>query len=275
MLGDLIQHIPQTQKFDFGLLEEAMWLPCAGAACGRFSEGSLRLPFSDCYFEHRWHEPDGTEVVSAYLASDGIAGVETGDDHDFDFVVTEFREYPPSFFPTLNRGVSSERIWIWSGLVVTVKATSADQVGIKPLVDFNNYQHHGKDELLNQALNAASPVMVMCWLLGHRETTARDIAAPRHVNRIRERKRKAPLFAHRVITIGPNATIDAQAAAPKTLRQSPRAHLRRGHSRTLPSGRSVWVRACAVGDERRGVVTHDYRFSQVAASASPAMGAMQ
>ena len=40
---------------------------------------------------------------------------------------------------------------------------------------------------------------------------------------------------------------------------SPRLHDRRGHSRRLPDGRIVWVRACKVGDAGRGVVFHDYQ----------------
>lgn len=40
-------------------------------------------------------------------------------------------------------------------------------------------------------------------------------------------------------------------------RSSPRAHLRRGHIRRLPSG-NIWINACAVGSLKNGFVHKDY-----------------
>jgi hypothetical protein len=42
---------------------------------------------------------------------------------------------------------------------------------------------------------------------------------------------------------------------------SPREHDRRGHWRTLPDRRQVWVRPCKVGDPELGRSDHDYRFT--------------
>ncbi len=42
---------------------------------------------------------------------------------------------------------------------------------------------------------------------------------------------------------------------------SPRLHDRRGHWRTLASGRKIWVRNCKVGDASKGTVFHDYKVS--------------
>jgi hypothetical protein len=41
---------------------------------------------------------------------------------------------------------------------------------------------------------------------------------------------------------------------------SPRWHERRGHWRTLKSGKQVWVKNCAVGDKAKGAVFHDYQI---------------
>ncbi|MEM9670856.1 MAG: hypothetical protein AAF950_18260 [Pseudomonadota bacterium] len=41
---------------------------------------------------------------------------------------------------------------------------------------------------------------------------------------------------------------------------SPRWHLRRGHTRTLKSGKVTWVRECEVGDISRGAVIKDYKL---------------
>lgn len=43
---------------------------------------------------------------------------------------------------------------------------------------------------------------------------------------------------------------------------SPRAHDRRGHWRTYPSGKRVWVRNCKVGDASKGVVFKDYEVTR-------------
>lgn len=43
---------------------------------------------------------------------------------------------------------------------------------------------------------------------------------------------------------------------------SPRWHERRGHWRTLKSGKQVWVKNCAVGDKAKGAVFHDYQIKE-------------
>ena len=45
---------------------------------------------------------------------------------------------------------------------------------------------------------------------------------------------------------------------------SPRWHERRGHWRTLKSGKQVWVKNCEVGDKARGAVFHDYKINEKA-----------
>ncbi len=41
---------------------------------------------------------------------------------------------------------------------------------------------------------------------------------------------------------------------------SPRFHVRRGHVRRLPDGRTTWVRQCTVGDAALGKIEKDYRI---------------
>lgn len=62
-------------------------------------------------------------------------------------------------------------------------------------------------------------------------------------------------------------TIVIKPSGPRTESQggthaSPRWHERRGHWRTLKSGKQVWVKNCEVGDKARGAVFHDYTFEQ-------------
>ncbi len=46
--------------------------------------------------------------------------------------------------------------------------------------------------------------------------------------------------------------------SPDCTRTGPKQHLRRGHIRTLPSGRRVWVNECLVGDESNGRLDKKY-----------------
>lgn len=41
---------------------------------------------------------------------------------------------------------------------------------------------------------------------------------------------------------------------------SPRVHLRRGHIRTLASGKTTWVKRCVVGDKSQGMIGKDYKL---------------
>lgn len=67
---------------------------------------------------------------------------------------------------------------------------------------------------------------------------------------------KAPVYAWRTVEVTARARTDRGPAGGS--HASPRAHERRGHWRTLPTGR-VWVRPCWVGDPASGTVFHDYQ----------------
>ena len=85
------------------------------------------------------------------------------------------------------------------------------------------------------------------------------VAKAHPMNAERVRKGKAPLFFDwRTLVIAPRAQSHGDA---KGTHASPRAHERRGHWRRLPSGVSVWVRECRVGDASVGMVFKDYRVA--------------
>lgn len=62
------------------------------------------------------------------------------------------------------------------------------------------------------------------------------------------------------VTVRP-ATQNVAVATPDVAghHASPRRHDRRGHWRTMRSGKRVWIRNCVVGDASRGTVFHDYK----------------
>ncbi len=79
------------------------------------------------------------------------------------------------------------------------------------------------------------------------------------LNQKRIAKGKPPLSFdwHTVEIKPPAAKNDTQGGT----HASPRLHDRRGHWRSLRSGKRVWVRDCKVGDASKGVVFKDYKVA--------------
>jgi len=80
--------------------------------------------------------------------------------------------------------------------------------------------------------------------------------------RQRERKRKGehPLMPYHVLTLRPHKETE-NAGTTQTERESPRAHLRRGHTRRLPKqDKQVWVKPCVIGDLSDIVSDKRYRI---------------
>ncbi len=98
--------------------------------------------------------------------------------------------------------------------------------------------------------------------------SSRSVAAYRPVEKKgfistkRKAKGKAPLYDWTTVVIEP------VKPKPKTeykggTHAPPRHHERRGHMRTLRSGRQVWVRDCKVGNPANGTVFHDYQVRRI------------
>lgn len=96
------------------------------------------------------------------------------------------------------------------------------------------------------------------WLMSLTPQTQayRATARPSFINSKRKAKGKPPaLFDWRTVVITP----PPEPGPPKGgTHASPRLHDRRGHWRTHPSGKQVWVKACKVGDAAKGVSFKDY-----------------
>ncbi len=78
--------------------------------------------------------------------------------------------------------------------------------------------------------------------------------------RKRAAKGKRPLFAWHTVTIGATPKVAIATSDVAGTHASPRAHDRRGHWRTYPSGKRGWVKHCRVGNPADGVVFKDYRI---------------
>lgn len=69
------------------------------------------------------------------------------------------------------------------------------------------------------------------------------------------RQGKVPQYDWRTITVEPPKPRGEDQGGTHA---SPRWHERRGHWRTMPSGKKVWVKNCEVGDKAKGAVFKDY-----------------
>jgi hypothetical protein len=87
-----------------------------------------------------------------------------------------------------------------------------------------------------------------------------DSPEKKWINKQRQRKGKLPLFTYKTLHIKTSKRVDEKWRGAGT-HASPRVHLRRGHIRRLPSGKTVWVQPCVVGDKNRGIVHKDYSVS--------------
>ncbi len=81
--------------------------------------------------------------------------------------------------------------------------------------------------------------------------------APSRLKQGRIKKGKTPLFTYKTLHIKTGMRDEQKNHAGGT-HASPRVHLRRGHIRTLASGKTTWVQPCVVGDKSKGIVHKDY-----------------
>lgn len=89
---------------------------------------------------------------------------------------------------------------------------------------------------------------------------AEDAGNPSTRSRKRRPNQRTPHNAYWELRLIPASDIDQlpRQDAPGTTRNSPRMHLRRGHWRTLMSGRRAWVNSTTVGRKDDGEVHKDY-----------------
>lgn len=72
------------------------------------------------------------------------------------------------------------------------------------------------------------------------------------------RQGKVPTYDWTTITIEP---VKPRGPDLGGTHASPRWHERRGHWRTMKSGKKCWVKNCEVGDKAKGAVFHDYAIA--------------
>lgn len=124
--------------------------------------------------------------------------------------------------------------------------------------DIKNISH---GNLFTLAIERIAALFKFLAALSCSNTIAADVPAPAALNRKRQAKGKTPFFSYKVLQIAAGQSRSSQHTSAGGTHASPRAHLRRGHIRRLPTGQTTWVNACMVGQMARGMVAKDYRIT--------------
>lgn len=83
------------------------------------------------------------------------------------------------------------------------------------------------------------------------------VEPPAKLQKARAKRGKSPMYRYWVLSI--HLERSSPGARGCGSHASPAFHLRRGHSRKLASGRSIWVQTHSVGDVQNGIVAKSYR----------------
>ena len=89
------------------------------------------------------------------------------------------------------------------------------------------------------------------------------LAPSESLNKKRQARGNLPFLSYHVLALGGERSATTHLGG---MHASPRQHLRRGHIRHLPTGRTTWVRSCVVGSHSTGRVVKDYRLRASSAS---------
>jgi hypothetical protein len=112
-------------------------------------------------------------------------------------------------------------------------------------------------EASDYACAIASSVVGAVSLLDVKGVEVEVVTPPERLNRRRIRRGKLPLYEHRIIKIG-GISKAGHVLGVGSKHASPRMHWRRGHVRTLGSGKKIPIAAMLVNKGGRGFISHDY-----------------
>lgn len=196
-------------------------------------EGIWRLPFESTVFEF----PDvGNTVIAACAEDDAGSAIVTFFGARSDGMITTGR-----YIASLS---SKHADYLhMSRLIFELAATSADE---------EYFQQMTRDW--------AAYIIGAVALLDARGVGVEAVAAPDRLNKHRLKKGKVPLYEHRIIKIG-GVSSSGRVVGVGMERASPRMHWRRGHVRTLPSGKKAAVRAALISQGGRGFISHEYEVA--------------
>ena len=121
------------------------------------------------------------------------------------------------------------------------------------------YDQREKDlkeqEIKNIIDTGFNTLLEFCSIVNCENITKEKLESPAKINKKREQKGKLPLYSYHYLKLKNDKYTPNELGGNHA---SPRAHLRRGHIRHLPSGKSIWVRHAFVGNNNEGFVEKKY-----------------
>jgi hypothetical protein len=140
--------------------------------------------------------------------------------------------------------------------VARMRIAEKGLVGEAVVLPESNASEKEQTEYIENAVGLVAARFLMA--LNCTNTRIVEHAAPKALNRMRERKGRRPLFSYWTLHL-PNDS--HQSGDGNGSHASPRLHLRRGHIRQYAPGRYTWVESCLVGSAADGIVSKDYAWS--------------
>jgi hypothetical protein len=235
MQNGMLELIASCQKFSFGNVDSIAneLNPLRDTALDFYQNGIKVCPFSECWFEWNLKREHHDENI--------ICFVEDLPDRML-FQVFFCDKVGP------NRDLIS---WTFSGLVWFLTSSG----------DYNCYpcSEEIEQDSISDGVNIGDQFTIQLALasmamLMARETKVVEKRPPAGINAHRLKKGRVPLFSHHVVTIDRERIVyEGGSDQPSGIkRSSPRLHWRRGHPRTLRSGKVIGVPPCIIGAKPRG-----------------------
>ncbi len=133
-------------------------------------------------------------------------------------------------------------------------------VGLTIIFDDGVLKRHVDTELEENTIIESFTALMIIFkaieVINCSNITVKDSKVPKFINQKRKAKGKLPLYSYKTLHLDFEEKEVTKSG--NGTHASPRVHLRRGHIRKLPSGKTTWVQACVVGDKSKGVVHKDY-----------------
>jgi hypothetical protein len=177
---------------------------------------------------------------------------------------------PVSFVHNLD----GQRFWTLPMAVFTIhrNQSSGSFIKVGPFLHdlFKDQQNHCKSkgldeqdfchELFKHSGDEVSAFLEMAQALACGNVSTETIEPSKALNASRGRGKKPKLKSYKILTIGGNRHIGSSNC--QGIGGARRAHLRRGHIRSLGEGKFTWVNSCFVRGEG-GFVDKDYRVKGI------------
>lgn len=219
---------------------------------------ALRLPFEEIVLESR----SSAEILTAHGQRPG------GEVHRVIHAREQVAEDGALFI--VIRNISGSREFAWTADEMAIPSSLAELGLSETRMDDGNrrcvfkfqfndrtglYLEEGQEESVARLGRAVLRVLCLLQLLACSNVATHLEPPPKKLADVARKRGRSPFFSYHVLTVPGDASDREDHGGTHA---SPRQHVRRGHYRRLPTGRTIFVNQCLVGDARRGLVAKSY-----------------